>query len=107
VRLAQSVQQLIEIGLAMEAAGCIVLNKGCDFELIGVDQFVPNANLRSVGETAVTANAWSPSCSWAILRTTVLSIPPEKATRTDCRSEIIRRSVLSLTWRDSVNINAC
>jgi len=34
-----------------------------------------------------------------------LSIPPEKATRTDCMSEITRRSVLSLPLRDSGIMN--
>ena len=83
----------------MEAAGCIVLHEGGNLELIGVDEFMPRADLwghlfravefdrGKVGETAVMASARSPSCSWAIFRTTVLSIPPEKATRTDCMSE--------------------
>ena len=42
---AQSVHQLIEIGLAMEAAGCIVLCESRNLELIGVDQFMPRADL--------------------------------------------------------------
>jgi hypothetical protein len=29
----------------MEAAGCIVLNEGWNIELIGVDQFMPRADL--------------------------------------------------------------
>src|SRR5438128_10253696 len=56
-----------------------------------------NSTAGNVGDTAVTATARAPSTSCPTFRTSVLSTPPEKATRTEPISPkiLLRRSSAS------------
>ena len=62
--------------------------------------------LRNGEAVAVTPKAFSPSSSCAIFSTSVLSMPPEKATSTDCISAMRCRRRSSVPIRSSVVISA-
>ena len=105
----------VQFALAEIAAGAVVADVIRIGEFARADDDVPDADLRgetagvgefrraTLGLSAVTATAWSPSASRAALATTVLSTPPLNATATRAIWHRLARSRSFLASSSGVN----